>query len=104
MASGLDPAAFWEITPREVMVILDGADARMERDLRLAQGMAYSTAVLVGIAFNNPKAFPKFDKVFRDKPAAKAVQEPDAIFAAMSAWAEAAPLIDPVTLMQPETS
>lgn len=70
------------------MVILDGADARARADLKTAQQLAYSTAVLVGMASNSPKKFPKFDKVFPDPDAAKRAQGPDKIYAAMTDWAD----------------
>ena len=88
VGAGLDPAAFWAITPREVLVILDGADARARADLKTAQQLAYSTAVLISIASHNPKKFPKFDKVFPDLDARQKVQTPDAIYAAMIGWAD----------------
>ena len=95
MGASLDPAAFWAITPREVLVILDGADARARADLKAAQQLAYSTAVLVGMATHNPKKFPKFDKVFPDLDAARRAQGPDEIYAAMIGWADAAETATP---------
>lgn len=95
MGANLDPATFWEITPREVVVILEGADARANYDLKTAQQMAYSCAVLIAIATHNPRKFPTFDKVFPD-PLAKAVaQTPDEIFSAMSGWVEVVKTMDP---------
>ena len=70
------------------MVILDGADARARTDLKSAQQMAYSTAVLIGMATNNPKKFPKFDKAFPDPEARRRVQGPNEIYAAMETWAD----------------
>ena len=70
------------------MVILDGADARARADLKSAQQIAYSTAVLIGMATHSPKKFPKFDKVFLDPDAAKRAQGPDEIYAAMTGWAD----------------
>lgn len=84
MAAGLDPAAFWAVTPREAMVILDGADARAARELKIQQQLAYSTAVLIGTAVNAPKSFPRFHRVFPD-PKAKATT-PEAMLAAMRSW------------------
>lgn len=75
------------ITPREVLVILDGADARDKTDLRIKQAIAYATAQLVAVAVNNPKKLPSFDKMFPDKSARKKVQDPEDIWSAMSAWA-----------------
>ena len=72
------------------MVILDGADARALRDLRVQQQMAYSTAVLIGCAVNNPKRFPKFQKAFPDARAQRVRQDPDTIFALMECWARSA--------------
>lgn len=66
------------------MVILDGADARAERDLRIQQQLAYSTAVLIGTAVNNPKGFPKFARVFPDRKAK--AQTPEAMLAAVRGW------------------
>ena len=77
------------------MVILDGADARARADLKTAQQLAYSTAVLVGMASNSPKKFPKFDKAFPDPDARQRVQGPDQIYAAMETWADAAKQADP---------
>lgn len=94
MGANLDPAAFWQITPREVVVILDGADARAKADLRNAQQIAYSTAVLVGVAINNGKKFPKFDKAFPDPDARHKAQGPDDIAMAMFSWVEDAAIAE----------
>ena len=81
---------FWQITPREVAVILDGADARDRAMMRMNQAMAWSTAQLVAVGFNNPKDFPKFEKYFPDPEARRNPQSPDEIWEAMSTWAEVA--------------
>lgn len=95
VGASLDTATFWVITPREVMVILDGADARARADLKTAQQLAYSSAVLMLIGTHNPKKFPKFNKVFADLDAPHKAQSPDDIAAAMISWAEAAKDTDP---------
>ncbi len=85
---------FWQITPREAMVILEGADARDMTQMRLSQAMVWATAQLVAVGFHNPKNFPKFDKAF---PGAKADREPqsdDAIFAAMDRWVAKTELVE----------
>lgn len=80
---------FWAVTPREAMVILDGADARDRTQLRVMQAVAWATAQLVAVGFHRPKDFPKFDKAFPDRGAKRVAQNPDAIFATMASWAEA---------------
>ena len=77
------------------MVILDGADARARADLKSAQQLAYSTAVLMLIGTHSPKKFPKFASVFADLDAPQKAQSPDDIAAAMISWAEAAKDTDP---------
>ena len=85
---------FWQITPREAMVILEGADARDRTQMRMNQAMAWATAQLVMIGFHDPKKFPKFDKAFPDPAARRVTQAPDDIWAAMERWAEVARLIE----------
>jgi hypothetical protein len=89
VAADQDPATFWAITPREVTVILEGADARARADLKMAQQIAYSTAVLMMIGAHNPKKFPAFEKAFPES-AVRRLQAPDEIYAAFAEWAEAA--------------
>lgn len=95
MAS-LDPAAFWQITPREVMVILDGADARARAALQTAQQLSYCGAVLTMIGTHNPKKFPKFEQAFAGPGARTKAQGPDEIYALMAGWADAAKTTEPM--------
>lgn len=82
-------------------MILEGADARDKTDLRIQQALTYAGAQLIALAVNNPKKMPSFDKAFPDRSARKKAQDPDAIWAAMSAWAKSAELAKSV--MQKES-
>lgn len=64
--------------------MMEGATLRIRRE----QGLAYSQAQLIAYAFHAPKKMPAFDKVFPDGSKPKAVQSPEAIYAAMRAWSE----------------
>ena len=79
-----------------MLVILDGADARMRADLKAAQQLTYSGAVLMMIGAHNPKKFPKFDKAFPDAAAKPTAQSPDEIYAAMAGWADVVATITPL--------
>jgi hypothetical protein len=92
VTAGQDPSGFWQITPREAMVILDGADARDRTQMRMGQAIAWATAQLVMIGMNAPKKFPKFDKAFPDPEARRKIQSPDEMWAAMESWAQASKL------------
>jgi predicted oxidoreductase (fatty acid repression mutant protein) len=94
VTAGQDPSAFWQITPREVTVILEGADARDRTQMRISQAMAWATADLVRVAFHLPAKFPKFDKAFPDPTASREAQSPEDIWAAMVVWAESARLAE----------
>lgn len=85
MACGLPPTLFWDVSPREMALMIDGANRRD----RAMQGLAYSHAALVMRAFHDPKRFPDFDKVFPDPGKAKpSAQDPDAILSLMQAWSQ----------------
>lgn len=75
-------------------MILDGADARDRTQMRIGQAVAWATAQLVMVGFNNPKKFPKFDKAFPDPEARRVVQAPDDIWAAMDRWVAVSDLRD----------
>lgn len=53
----------------------------------MAQAMTYSLARLVGIAVNDPKKMPKFDKVFPDRHPKPAQSDGD-ILSAMKRWTD----------------
>ncbi|MGL5934595.1 MAG: hypothetical protein ACRCZI_03115 [Cetobacterium sp.] len=42
----LDPAYFWQVTPREMQAILDGAAGRIRREEELSAWLAWHTAAL----------------------------------------------------------
>lgn len=84
---GLAPAEFWGITPREILIILGGAQKRQMADYRLRAGLAYSQARLIGIAINDPKKMPAFEKIFPDPDKPKREQSPEESLRAMRAWA-----------------
>lgn len=46
IAAGLDPAAFWSLTPRLYLVHMTGASARLEREHKDRAWLAYHTAYL----------------------------------------------------------
>jgi len=59
-SAGVAQAEFWELTPRELGLALDGAAQREDRDLdRLL------TAAWHGAAFERAKRLPKLDRVLR---------------------------------------
>jgi hypothetical protein len=89
VAAGLSPGEFWDITPREAGVILDGARDREWREIRTQQHLVYSMAVLMSYAVNAPAKMPKFDRAFPDRTP-KPPQDPDEIYREMMAWVEAA--------------
>jgi hypothetical protein len=60
------------MTPREIDLALAGAADRDLQLARVAQGIAYSVAVLMGKAYHEPRRFPAFDKAFPDPRKARA--------------------------------
>lgn len=59
------------------------------RRMREQQGLAYSLAVLIGTATNNPKKFPKFAEAFPDPRKPTRRKTPEEMLQAMRAWSEA---------------
>lgn len=65
IAAGFDPSAFWRLTPRQFDLHMQGAQARIERELDAMNRHAYSIAALSGAAFAGQ--LPKFEKAFGRK-------------------------------------
>ena len=60
MAVGLDYAAFWDLTFREVMMILDAKREQREADFDRARWLNHEAAALTSFAYHAPKKMPKF--------------------------------------------
>lgn len=84
-AAGLDPALFWDITPREAGAILRGAEDLQWREMQAQQALAYSLAQLVKIGFHDPKRMPDFKKAFPGRNPVKPQSEDD-IMASLKMW------------------
>lgn len=87
IAAGFDPLAFWGLTPRLFDLHMQGAQARIERELETMNGHAYSIAALSGAAFAGQ--LPKFDKAFGRKLPAGKPQSYDALEASLGVMAVA---------------
>lgn len=88
MSWGQCPDRFWHLTLRHQSVILRGAARGVEREFRQSESVAYHLAYLVMIGFQNPKAFPDFDKVFprRAKARRKVALSPEQMTAQITAY------------------
>jgi hypothetical protein len=60
--AGQPPDLFWHTTLRLQALILSGVTRRIERERLFAERQAWDTARLVGLAFNEPRKFPTFEK------------------------------------------
>ena len=87
MTLGLPPKDFWGVTLREVDVILRAAADRHHNLKEIEDGRAYSLAVLMSFAVNDPKKMPKMDKVFPSGRPRKQ-QSPEEMLALMRQWVE----------------
>jgi hypothetical protein len=66
-------------------IMRKGALDGRRQALEMQQGLAYSTAVLIAIAVNNPKKLPSFEKAFPSgRP--KRQMSADEIMRNMQAW------------------
>jgi hypothetical protein len=81
---GLDAGHFWNITPREMAVVMDGAVDREKRDAEARKQLTYMTGSLVRAAYH-AKRFPKYQQVF---PERKRHQTQDDMISAMRRWTE----------------
>lgn len=87
VAAGFDPSAFWALTPRLYSVHMEGALARIERDVEMANRQAWNTAALTGAAFGGK--MPPFEKVFGRKITHGRPQSPAVVEAQLHALAAA---------------
>jgi hypothetical protein len=80
------------MTPREIDLALAGAADRDMALMRVAQGIAYSVAALMGKVYHEPRRFPAFDKAFPDPRKARAAggaQSAGEAMQNMQAWTAA---------------
>ncbi|WP_435988532.1 hypothetical protein [Sulfitobacter sp. SH24] len=56
---GLDYDLFWRLVPKEIIAIIDGQNARIERDHKLQQVQFHDLAVLISFAYHDPKNMPE---------------------------------------------
>lgn len=77
IAAGFDSLAFWSLTPRMFDLHMQGAHARIARELETMNHHAYSIAALSGAAFAGQ--LPKFDKAFGRKVPVGKPQSDDAL-------------------------
>lgn len=68
-----------------MLMCMRGVQDRIKRDLRLAQQLAYSSAILNTFAVNNPKKMPSFAEAFPDG-SKKQAMTPDQMMTAMERW------------------
>lgn len=87
VAAGFDPAAFWGLTPRLFDLHMQGAIRRMEREADGRNLQTYNGAALTGAAMAGK--LPKFERVFRPRPKAGAVQSAEVLEANLRALARA---------------
>lgn len=93
VAAGLDPAQFWGVTPAEFQACLKGAEERVWRDLRRAQGIAWSQAMVLIKGWHMPKARQDFAKAFPDpkKQSHRARQSDGDMLNALRLWIATTP-------------
>lgn len=89
LVSGVSSVNFWSMTYSEVIETIDAYTERKRQEWEMQAGMYYTLANLIGIAFNDPKKFPRTLKdayPFVREPARRGTwQESKAEFAAIAA-------------------
>jgi hypothetical protein len=76
---GLDPGAFWHLSPREISVRIQGAGDRLQREHDQRAWLAWHTAGMPLM-----KKFPDLKDLQTPKP--KKRQTPEEMMAVMRAW------------------
>lgn len=59
LIAGVAPEAFWKLSYAEIMECIEAYAAKMIRKQKVQAGLCYGLANLIGIAFNDPKKFPR---------------------------------------------
>lgn len=62
--AGLDPAAFWENTPAQFIVVIEACERRLAQEIQRQQRLVYAQACLSAFAFHRPTRMPDFDEFF----------------------------------------
>jgi hypothetical protein len=84
---GLAPDYFWQITPREMEIIMDGAQEKISRDQLSLDRLSWHIGQLNAIGFHNPKAYPKYEKFIGKNPLGSDKDDQEKMKAAMQGWA-----------------
>lgn len=79
----LDPALFWDVTPREAAVIMQARHDRIEADRRHDRQLTYVGARLASYAHHNPRKMPGYERVF---PEPRQAQSPEEIMAKLKSY------------------
>ena len=66
LAQGQDYLSFWDLTPREIILILRGGVAKAQAQSDIERQQNYELAHLVAFAFHDPKAMPRFADAGQD--------------------------------------